>query len=96
MAKRKITVTVDEDLVAAVQVGGADSMSAVVNTALAHEVDRRARGAALARLLDEWESEYGPVPAEAASAAREAFDDVDAVAVVREAHADRQPTGGTA
>ena len=61
MAKRKITVTVDEDLVDAVQVLGADSLSSVVNAALASEVERRARAAALGRLLAEWDAAFGPV-----------------------------------
>lgn len=80
MAKRKITVTVDEGLVRTVQVLGAESLSSVVNAALANEVDRRARAAALARMLDEWDADFGTVPAEAATAAAAAaFDDLDAV-----------------
>lgn len=80
MAKRKITVTVDEGLVEAVQALGAESLSVVVNTALAAEVDRRARAAALGRLLAEWDAAYGPVSAKEAAAAKAAFDDVDAAA----------------
>lgn len=83
MAKRKITVTVDEDLVESVQALGAGSLSAVVNEALAAEVERRARAAALGRLLAEWDATFGPVSAEAAAAAAAAFDDLDAVAVTR-------------
>jgi hypothetical protein len=81
MAKRKITVTVDEDLVDSVHALGSESLSAVVNEALAHEVQRRARAAALGRLLADWDATYGPVTAEAAAAAAAAFDDLDAVAV---------------
>ena len=80
MAKRKITVTVDEHLVRAAQTLGAESLSSVVNAALAQEVDRRARAAALERLLAGWDAEFGPVGEEAAAAARAAFDDVDAAA----------------
>jgi hypothetical protein len=80
MAKRKITVTVDEELVATVQTLGADSLSAVVNAALSREVDRRARAAALARLLADWDAAFGPVPKQAAADAAAAFDDLDAVA----------------
>jgi hypothetical protein len=83
MAKRKITVTVDEDLVETVQALGAESLSAVVNEALANEVERRGRAAALGRLLADWDATYGPVPAETAAAAAAAFDDLDAVAVKR-------------
>lgn len=80
MAKRKITVTVDEDLVQSVQALGSESLSAVVNDALAAEVERRARAAALGRLLAEWDAALGPVSEDAAVAAARAFDDADAVA----------------
>jgi hypothetical protein len=80
MAKRKITVTVDEDLVETVQALGSESLSAVVNAALAAEVERRARAAALGRMLAEWDAAFGPVSEEATAAAARAFDDADAVA----------------
>jgi hypothetical protein len=80
MAKRKITVTVDEELVETVQAAGGESLSAVVNAALAQEVERRARRAALGRLLAEWEAAAGPVSEAAAGDARAAFDELDAVA----------------
>lgn len=78
MAKRKITVTVDEQLVEAVKLDRDATLSAVVNSALAAEVDRRAQLAALTELLREWESEAGPVPAEARATAAAAFDELDA------------------
>jgi hypothetical protein len=78
MAKRKITVTVDEGLVEAVAAFGTDSLSSVVNAALVGEVDRRARAAALERLLNSWDVAFGPVSQEALEAARVAFDDLDA------------------
>lgn len=77
-------MTVDEDLVDTVQALGAESLSAVVNEALSYEVERRARAAALGRLLADWDATYGPVADEAAAAAAAAFDDVDAVAVIVE------------
>lgn len=80
MAKRKITVTVDGALVENVRALGAESLSSVVNTALAREVDRRARMAALEGMLAGWEAAFGPVPPEAAAQATAAFDDLDAVA----------------
>ncbi|MFP5376279.1 MAG: type II toxin-antitoxin system CcdA family antitoxin [Acidimicrobiia bacterium] len=82
MAKRKVTVTVDEDLVGQVRALGSESLSSVVNAALAAEVDRRARAAALERMLAAWDVELGPVSTAAAAAAAAAFDDLDAVAVV--------------
>jgi Arc/MetJ family transcription regulator len=80
MAKRKITVTVDDDLVEAVQVLGAESLSSVVNAALSNEVERRARAAALGRMLAGWDATLGPVSARATAAAAAAFDDLDGVA----------------
>jgi post-segregation antitoxin (ccd killing protein) len=82
MVKRKITVTVDEELVESVQTLGTESLSAVVNQALAAEVERRARAAALGRLLAEWDTAFGPVGEAAAAAACASFDDVDAVDAV--------------
>ena len=79
MAKRKITVTVDEELVEAVRASGSASLSGVVNKALAREVDRVARAAALGRLLADWDRELGPVGESAVAAATAAFDDLDAV-----------------
>lgn len=82
MAKRKITVTVDETLVDAVQRLGVESLSSVVNAALEREVDRRARAAALQRLLATWDAELGAVSAAAAAVAVAAFDDLDGLSEV--------------
>lgn len=79
MAKRKITVTVDADLVEELR-AGEEAMSAVVNQALAAHFERRARHAALGDLLAEWESRLGPVSEVAATAARVAFDEADGLA----------------
>ena len=89
-------MTVDEDLVESVQALGAESLSAVVNDALAHEVERRARAAALGRRLGEWDAAFGPVGAEAAAAAAAAFDDVDAVAAAPDARPVRRRRRGAA
>jgi len=96
MAKRKITVTVDEVLVDAVQALGAESLSAVVNAALANEVERRARSAALARMLAEWDAAFGPVDEEAMGAAVAAFDDLDAIAPAGDAPPARRRRRGAA
>ena len=79
MAKRKITVTVDEELVAAAQHLGDTSLSAVVNMALINEMDRRARARALQQLVEQWDSRFGPVPGAQLDAARAAFDELDGV-----------------
>ncbi len=80
MAKRKITVTVDEELVDQVQALGGDSLSAVVNRALGEEVDRRARNAALRRLLAEWDEAFGPVSDTDLREARAILDEADGIA----------------
>jgi post-segregation antitoxin (ccd killing protein) len=54
MAKRKITVTVDEELVDLAHAFGEEKLSAVVNTALAEHVERLGRLATLRQLLDRW------------------------------------------
>ena len=77
MAKRKVTVTLDEDLVEVVRSQGAESLSAVVNEALLAHADRIGRLAALREQLDHWDKVLGPVSAKAARQATEAFDQLD-------------------
>ena len=75
MAKRKITVTVDEELVDLAHAFGEDKLSAVVNTALAEHVERLGRLATLRQLLDRWEAQSGPVSPQARADAAAAFDE---------------------
>ena len=89
-------MTVDEDLVESIHALGAESLSAVVNEALAAEVERRARAAALGRLLSDWDTNFGPVSEEAATVAAAAFDDVDAVAAAPAARPARRRRRGVA
>jgi hypothetical protein len=77
MAKRKITVTVDEELVDLAHSFGEEKLSAVVNAALAEHVERLGRLATLRQLLDRWEAEAGPVSPEARADAAAAFDEID-------------------
>lgn len=79
MAKRKITVTVDEGTLERAQALGVQNLSAVVDEALEIHVDRLARRAALCELLDTWDREIGPVPEADRVAARAAFDELDAL-----------------
>ena len=58
--KRKISVTLDEDLVTALE-GEDETLSAQVNTAVRVEVERRARLQLLQRWLDELDQSEGPV-----------------------------------
>ena len=89
-------MTVDEDLVETVQALGSESLSAVVNEALAAEVERRARAAALGRMLADWDAAFGPVSGKAAAAAADAFDDADAVAAAAETRPVRRRRRGAA
>jgi antitoxin CcdA len=58
-AKRKVSVTLDADLVALVEAEGGTTLSAEVNSALRAEFIRRRRERALADLLDHLADERG-------------------------------------
>ena len=58
-AKRKVSVTLDADLVAAMEDDGGTTLSAEVNSALRAEFTRRKRQQALADLLDRLADERG-------------------------------------
>lgn len=58
--KRKISVSLDEDLVAELEAGG-EALSSQVNDAVRLELNRRRRHRLLDELLDELESTRGPV-----------------------------------
>jgi len=79
MAKRKVTVTVDAELLDLLRDQGAENVSAAVNDALAEHAERVGRLAALRRQLDRWDHEFGPVSSKAAAEARRAFDALDGV-----------------
>lgn len=57
--KRKVSVTLDADLVAALEAEGSTTLSAEVNSALRAEFTRRKRAEALADLLDHLADERG-------------------------------------
>jgi post-segregation antitoxin (ccd killing protein) len=80
MAKRKVTVTVDADVLDLLRDQGAENLSAAVNEALSEHAERVARRAALRALLDRWDESFGPVSAKQRDAARQAFDELDGVA----------------
>jgi len=77
MAKRKVTVTIDGELLDILRDQGAENVSATINAALAEHAERVGRLAALRSLLDQWDAEFGPVSAKAALEARRAFDELD-------------------
>jgi antitoxin component of MazEF toxin-antitoxin module len=58
-AKRKVSVTLDADLVAAMEADSSTTLSAEVNSALRAEFTRRRRQQALADLLDRLADERG-------------------------------------
>ena len=58
-AKRKVSVTLDADLVAAMEANSSTTLSAEVNLALRAEFTRRKRQQALADLLDRLADERG-------------------------------------
>ncbi len=58
-AKRKVSVTLDADLVAAMEADTSTTLSAEVNSALRAEFTRRRRQRALADLLDQLAEERG-------------------------------------
>jgi len=59
-AKRKVSLTLDADLVAEVEAGG-ENLSAQVNMVLRDELARRRRWRALGALLDRLDEEEGPL-----------------------------------
>jgi antitoxin CcdA len=57
-AKRKVSVSLDEDLVTALEAEG-ESLSAQVNAAIREELEQRRRRRLLGELLDRLEREHG-------------------------------------
>ena len=58
--KRKISVSLDEDLVEELEAGG-ETVSAQVNEAIRSDLSRRRRFRLLEQMLDELEVSHGPV-----------------------------------
>ena len=59
-AKRKVSVSLDEDLVAELEAAD-EALSGQVNEAIRAEVERRRRNRLLTDMLDSLDAEYGPV-----------------------------------
>ena len=57
--KRKVSVSLDEDLVAELEAGG-EAVSAQVNDAVRIELERRRRQRLLGELLDDLSARHGP------------------------------------
>ncbi len=62
--KRKVSLTLDADLVDALELDADEALSSQVNLAVRAEVDRRQRQRALRNLLDLFDAEDGPLAAE--------------------------------
>ncbi len=60
LTKRKISVSLDEELVAELEAVGL-SLSAQVNAAVRADLERRRRNRRLSELLDQLDAEQGPV-----------------------------------
>jgi antitoxin CcdA len=58
--KRKVSVSLDEDLVAELETAD-EALSAQVNEAIRVEVERRRRNRLLTAMLDSLDAAYGPV-----------------------------------
>lgn len=61
MAKRKVSLRLDEDLVAELR-NADETLSAQVNDAIRREVERRRRNRNLRKYLDSLDAQYGPAP----------------------------------
>lgn len=61
--KRKVSVSLDEDLVAELEAGD-ETLSSQVNDAVRLELERRRRHRLLGEMLDELEAALGPVDEE--------------------------------
>jgi len=59
MTKRKVSVSLDEDLVAELEAGD-EALSAQVNDAVRSELERRRHHRLLNELLDDLEAAHGP------------------------------------
>lgn len=59
--KRKVSVTLDADLVAEIEAEGEENISALVNSALRVNLEKRRRHRALGELLRAMDEEEGPL-----------------------------------
>lgn len=76
MKKRRVTLSLDEDVVEALEAIGGRSMSAVANDALREALELEAHRRALLRWLDELNERYGAPTPEDYAWADEVLDEV--------------------
>ena len=75
MKKRRVTLNLDEDIVAALKGMDAPSISAAANAALREAVDVELHRLALGAWLEEMAAEHGPPSADDYAAARAVLDE---------------------
>ncbi len=78
MPKKKISVTLDEELVELAAATGTP-VSTLINSALAEHLDRLARRASLGELLRHWDEVLGPVDETERDEVRSAFAEADGI-----------------
>ena len=61
LPKRKVSVSLDEDLVRELESGG-ETLSAQINDAIHGDLERRRRHRLLGELIEELERAHGPIP----------------------------------
>lgn len=76
MKKRRVTLNLDEEVVAALEAAGARSLSAAANEALHRAVAADAHRAALTRWLDELDDQHGRATEEESSEVEALLDDL--------------------
>ena len=85
MAKKRVTITVDEDILQvaaqAARDGDADSVSSWISDAMVHRHATELRLAALSHLVADYEAEHGVITADELAQQEQA--DRDAAAIVR-------------
>ena len=77
MAKRKVTVMIDEDILDSLSDLGADNVSSIMNDALRSWLDALVRNQALGELLDSWREQYGDLSEAERAEAKATFDELD-------------------
>jgi hypothetical protein len=77
MSKRRITLSLDEDVVEALEAWGARSLSAAANAALREAVAKEAHHRALLSWLDELDQRFGAPTAEDRTEASQLLDDLE-------------------
>lgn len=77
MSKRRITLSLDEDVVEALEAWGERSLSAAANTALREAVAKETHHRALLGWLDELDQQYGVPSADERAEAARLLDDLE-------------------